>query len=109
MFGEGRDRSETVLIRIDLDKKAWKRHKTDIRTVMPTAPEIEDGDMLKFKYEFNIRYYGDIVEHFEAIGRVVEDESLVKDIKIDELIHGRSVIIDIVQKLTRIIDTLEGR
>lgn len=76
---------------------------------MPNAPDIAEGDTLKLKYEFNCKYYGNVVDHFDALGRILEDDSLVKDISITELIHGRSVIVDIVQKLTRIIDTLEGR
>jgi hypothetical protein len=103
------ERSEVILIRVALDKSAYGRPEHNLKTVMPNAPDIAEGDTLKLSYEFRADYHGDVAAKLDAIGRIVADESLVKAVEIEELKYGRSVIVQIVQELTRIIDTLEGR
>ena len=111
MFGQ-RYMSETlreeIRITAKLDHAAASRHWIDLTTVMPGVLRTSDGDTLNLSYEFNAVYYDDVTSKMEAIIRILSDESVVREVNIEELRRGRSVFVDLVSQLTRLIDKLEG-
>ena len=60
-------------------------------------------------YEFNVEYFGSVEVSLDAISRIANEKKLVRHVKISELKRGRSVIVDVLAKLTRLINKLEGK
>lgn len=64
--------------------------------------------MLKLDYRFSIQYFGDVAFRLDAVSNILDDPTVIKSVSIEELRYGRSIVVDVVQKLTRLIDKLSG-
>lgn len=102
-------RIEKVEIKIVLDKSAYDRHRQDVEQLCPHTWQIGDSDTIKLNYKFDVSYLGEIQSHFLAIERLLDDKSIIRHTSVKELIHGKSLILSIAEKLTRIIDRLQPR
>ena len=110
MYGyEAPDRREAVKITLKLDKAAYERHRGAVMMLRLNPGTLGQDDTLKVGYEFNVHYYGDVVDGLDAVSEIASDPSVVREVKIEELVHGRSVILEVAAKLTRLIDELEGK
>jgi hypothetical protein len=103
-------RIEHILIRLELDKSAYDRHKADVDRLCGLFYQaINNGDTLKVSYDFCATYFGDVGASLEAVSRILDDEKIITHASVYELQRGRSIIVGVVEKLTRIIDKLENK
>lgn len=105
---ESPTRSEKVKIYLELDKNQDSKYKDNLKIILGSKKqEISRGDILKVDFDFFADYFGEVEAKLDAISRILTDSSVVRKADIQELKHGRSVVVDVVQHLTRIIDQLE--
>lgn len=64
-------------------------------------------DTFKVAYNLSVQYFGEVQSKLEAIERIISDPTVVRKASIEELNYGRSAIVAVVEKLTRLIDRLE--
>jgi hypothetical protein len=101
-------RRENIRITVKLGHAAAGSHWLDLIKIDPYCPRTIEGDTVTLSYEFNAVYYDDVASKMEALIRVISDPNVVREVNIEELRRGRSVFVDLVFKLTRLIDKLEG-
>ena len=110
MYGyEAPDRREAVKITLKLDKSAYERHRGAVMMLKCNPGTLGQDDTLKVGYAFNVHYYGDVVTGSTPINEIASDPSVVREVNVEELVHGRSVVLEVAAKLTRLIDELEGK
>ena len=107
-YYEDASRSEVVKISFTLNKSASERHSLSIQALSLNPGQLGCDDTLYFSYTFRVDYYGDVLKGLAAVNDIASDPSVVREVKVEELIHGRSVILEVAAQLTRLIDKLEG-
>jgi hypothetical protein len=102
------DRTEEIVINLEFDQDQTSNHLEDINFVFDLS--CRKGDRVpKASYRFFADYYHQCDAHLEAISRILDDDSVVVNASIEELRHGKSIFVNVVQQLTRIIDQLEKK
>lgn len=99
-------REETIQIKLVLDYAAAVRHRKHTK-VLGVDCEVRRGDTAKIDYRFCASYFGDTAAKLDAVCGMLVDPKIVREASISELEYRRSIVVDVVQKLTRIIDQLK--
>ena len=111
MFHEPLSRSETVKFRVKLDRAGIERHAEALRALgfKYLVDHCAEGDTGYADYSINIQYFGDVVTKLELFSSLLDDHRLVTEADFEELKHGKSIIVGLVQRLTQIQDKLALR
>lgn len=106
---EAPTRTEFIDIGFDLDYDSAKKHKKAADFVLGYNQPINPGDTLKVTYHFKAEYFGECEQKLDAVARILADDKVViTNASIQELRYGHSVLVSLVQHLTRIIDRAEA-
>ena len=108
MFYEPMTRSETVKFRVKLDRAGVERHAETLTALgfRYLVEQCSEGDTGYADYTVNIQYFGDVVKKLELFSSLLDDYRLVTETDFEELNHGKSIICELVQKLTQIQEKL---
>jgi hypothetical protein len=107
------ERRETIRITLKLDRGQAHAHAQAIQTLVPEYGKyrlemLRDGDTMRVCWDFNANYYGDICRSIEAVEEILTDQGVIRSASVEELIHGRSMVMDMAAKLDRLIQTISG-
>ncbi len=96
-------RTEAVQLRLTLDRGLAEAHETALETILDgKVPRCQAGDTLKVEYQFSIAYFGNVVAKLKAINEMIAS-GVATDGSIEELIHGRSLIREVLSQFDRLI------
>lgn len=95
------ERIEEIKILFRLDKKTARDHDEAVKLLLEGRPhpDIQDGDRLNLSYSFSCLYYGNIVQKLNAVRSMLADRKLVVDVSVQELRHGESIIVSLLDEL----------
>jgi hypothetical protein len=95
--------SEKLRFELDLNQAQATEHADDIRLVLgQDPPVVQDADTLKLSYEVFVQYFGDVEAKLNAMRRLLGVPGLTRRVSLDELQHGHSIIVGIVQQIEAI-------
>lgn len=97
-------RQEKLQLRLTLDKSAEVKHKADVDLLVPNRATVNEGDTLYVDYTFFVSYFDDTARKLEAVNRLVRSPGIVVSGSLEELIHGRCLIREVLSQLDRLID-----
>lgn len=95
-------RTEKVIFKLQLDKEQADKNKDALEVFGNYL--LQDGDILKLNYVFNIDYINGIEENFDALIKL-SDNGVIVSADMKELLHGRSLLLELLKKL----QTLMGK
>jgi hypothetical protein len=102
-FSQKPERTERVQIKFELDKTRIDKFKSeiDLLTKGQMLPTGQD-DTLKLTYSFGVDYFGNIVAAFKAIRTLLSDRWVVREVAINELKHGESVLVELLDEIRKV-------
>jgi hypothetical protein len=96
-------RSECLQFRLKIDANQAQKHANDIHTVTNfAAPLPLEGDTLSLTYTVSLDYFGDVTNRLAALSRLMNDPDLLRQVNVDELNHGHSLFVHILQQIEEI-------
>lgn len=104
-------RTETIALRASLDKSGADRHGarlvgTCYRDAIKT---LREGDTLHIDYEFRLEYFGEVERHLKLYETLLADPSVVVNADFEEMEHGHSLLLSLVESITRIRDAIDRK
>jgi len=104
-------RTERLQFTATLDKAGVERHAALILdTIFKDAFETtQEGDMYTVIYTCHVDYFGEVERHLRLFEALLDDPELVVDADIEELEHGESILVNVVEQITRIKLRLEEK
>jgi hypothetical protein len=60
------------------------------------------GEVINLHYRFSASYFGRVEEVLRAVGRILDDPTVVVDVQLDELKHGECLIQTILLQIQEI-------
>jgi hypothetical protein len=102
-----RTRTETLSFKVKLDRAGADRHEPALRRTQfgRHLDWLVEGDTLHVDYSCNLHYFGDAERHLRLFEDLLADPAVVVDADVEELDHGKSILVDLV----RTIERLQGR
>lgn len=107
-------RSETVKIRLVMDRAARDSHRDDV-ALIGNDPHLgnvhmEDGKhTLSIDYTFNVDYYGRCDERLPAMSRLMQDHNIAVSCSLEEVRHGLCIIQQLCDNYRALVTHLEAR
>lgn len=92
-------RTEAVKIDLELNTVLAKKYEDELKTIFKGRPSwcsgggLRDGDLLKVSYGFYASYFDECEACLRAVAKIVEDESVVVNVNVEELRYGESLIL----------------
>jgi hypothetical protein len=100
-------RHEKVKFRVTLNREGALKHAESLRALgFDVLLQLQEGDTGHGDYTVSIDYFDDVVKKLGLVQSLLSDPLLVTEVDFEELNHGRSIIVDLAQKLTQIQDML---
>jgi hypothetical protein len=94
-------RSETLRVKLTVDKTLADKYKDEVTCLSRGDFPIAEGDILHLNYQFSIDYFGNIVKRFQAIRKLLDDPAVVRDMSLNELKHGESLIVELLDEIRK--------
>lgn len=104
-----RFRQETLRIQMALEKSAHDRHSEALKSLNCAVGDVHSGDQVMVNYQFDITYWGGVVDKLRAVLELCNDEEIVISEFHEELKHGECVIEHVALALRDLKSTLERR
>lgn len=106
----GPNRVEEVVFSFDANYEQAQKYREALGQLDPslaraTVP-VQPGDTLQFSYRIVIEYFGTVVRNLGIIQQIAEDPEMLVKVDIDELQHGRCVILDAIRALDEAIERI---
>jgi hypothetical protein len=100
MIDELRTRTERLHFDLCLDKTLADTHAADIELItgVKQIPMVE-GDTYHVTYDVHLSYFGAVEKRLEAMNRLLTSPELVKQVSLEELNHGQSLFVGIIQQI----------
>lgn len=96
-------RTEKLRIFLELDKSQCDKFIKEIES-LGKHPNlvINQGDRYKITYDFWIEYFGNTVKNFRSIRKILSDPKVVRQISVEELYHGESIIVELLDEIRKV-------
>ena len=95
-----RTRTERLHFDLWLDKSLADAHKEDIQLITGVeAPIMVEGDTQHVTYDVWLSYFGEVESRLGAMNRLLTEPELVKQVSLEELTHGQSLFVGIIQQI----------
>lgn len=102
-FSRTPERTEKLEIKLELDKTRADKFKSEVDLLTEgMVPLVDEGDTLKVTYTFSVDYFGNIVKGLQAVRALLSDRWVVRDVNINELKHGESLIVELLDELRKV-------
>jgi len=101
--GIGATRLERLTIKMALKADEVHRHQSAIDTVLAgRPPNLGEDDIMNLDYTMVAEYIGDVERKLRAIRSILKDRDVVARVSIDELQHGESLFVSIIDHIRAI-------
>jgi hypothetical protein len=94
-------RSESLQVKLTVDKTLADKYKDEVACLNGGGFPVHEGDILHLNYQFSIDYFGNIVKRFQAIRKLLDDPAVVRDVSLNELKHGESLIVELLDEIRK--------
>lgn len=102
LLGEGLTRAERLRIQLVLNSALANEYKTEVESLVKGTFPVNAGDTLTVTYEFCVEYFGQVVEKLRAITTLLRNPNVVRTVNLDELRHGESVIVAVLDEIRKV-------
>lgn len=104
-------RTEKIRLKASLDKAGADRHAGLIlQTKFDDAfSHVREGDTFTVDYTFTAEYFGEVERHLRLFEALLADPELVVGADVEELSHGESILVGLVEQIGRIKAQIEAK
>lgn len=106
-------RTEVLSFQLQLNKVLAERYREHLKVLPIDAESLMENmlseDLLKVNYKVGISYFGNVAQCLSSIITIFGDEEVVVTAELEELVHGESVIVEVIDRLRAIQEIIRKR
>lgn len=101
-------RTEHVKFTLTLDKEKFDKHRKEVEAACDKFFVLQECDVLSINYNLYLEYFGQCEERLKGIQRLIDD-GVVVSCESEELIHGVSILLRMLDSLKHIHTHIAGK